>query len=290
MIKGYVEKIDSIISKDSGCRGLSEHIKTGDISEAINTLYSSERVIIVTGFCIKEAMIGETDGPIGTVSLCSGLKKLGKKTLIATDIYSSSLIARACAVMDIDMDILIIPLEDSKEYIERSFKKFNPDAVVAIERPGVSIDGKLYSMREEDLSDVIPKADDFFEIAKQNKIKTIAIGDGGNEMGMGNIREEVKRYVKHGEKICSVSTCDHLIVAGVSNWGGHGIVAGLSLLKGQNLLHTKEIELEMLESIVDEGAVDGCSKESDCTVDGLSLDINLNVLEDLRKVVDDALK
>ena len=290
MIKGYIEKIDRIISKDSGCRGLSEHIKTGDIYEAINTLYKSERIVVVTGFCIKEAMIGETDGPLGAVSLCNGLKKLGKKTLIATDIYSSSLIARACAVMDIDMEILIIPLEDSKKYIERSFKRFNPDAVVAIERPGVSGDGNLYSMSEENLSDVIPKADSFFEIAKQNKIKTIAIGDGGNEMGMGNIKEEVKKYVKHGEKICSVSTCDNLIVAGVSNWGGHGIVAGLSLLKGENLLHTKEIEQEMLESIVDEGAVDGCSKEPQCTVDGLDLDINLNVLEDLRKVVEEALQ
>lgn len=285
MIKDYIDKIDEIISKDCGCRGLRENVSTGDINGAIHGLNKSERIIVVTGFCVRDAMIGETDGPIGAVSLCSGLKKLGKKAIIATDIYSSSLIARACAVMDIDMEILIIPMEESESYIERSISRFKPDTIVALERPGAAKDGNVYSMRGENLSDIIPKADHFFDMAKDMGLKTIAIGDGGNEMGMGNIKNEVKNHVNHGEKICAVSTCDHLIVAGVSNWGGHGLVAGLSLLKGEDLLHSVDIEEEMLESIVDEGAVDGCSKESSLTVDGLDIKTNLNVLSDLKKVV-----
>ena len=49
---------------------------------------------------------------------------------------------------------------------------------------------------------------------------TIGIGDGGNEIGMGKIpHETIVKNIPNGDLIhCRVPT-DHLIVAGVSNWG-----------------------------------------------------------------------
>jgi hypothetical protein len=56
------------------------------------------------------------------------------------------------------------------------------------------------------------------------------------------------------------------------------------------LLHDTETEKRLLKSLAEAGAVDGCTKESTMTVDGLSLEDNLSVLELLREVVESAEK
>ena len=43
-------------------------------------------------------------------------------------------------------------------------------------------------------------------------------------------------------RIASVVRVDHLVVAGTSNWGAYGIVAGLERLTGRLLLHTPDQE------------------------------------------------
>ncbi|KJF28186.1 hypothetical protein TZ02_03720 [Clostridium aceticum] len=272
-----------------GCRGLGSGLKKGDFKLALEELNQAERMIIVTGFCIKDTMTGETDGPMGAVSLAVALKKLGKEVLIITDDYSYKLVTACCEVMDIHVDISLVPFEGAEFYCEKMMKDYAPDLVVAIERPGRAADGGCYSMRGEDLSSFVPNTDPLFSIAKRSGIKTIAVGDGGNEMGMGKIAEHIKENIKHGEKICAVSKADYLIIAGVSNWGGHGIVAGLSIMNSKMLLHHVDKEIAMLEGMVNVGGVDGCSKTSVCTVDGLSLEVNLSILEKLREIVSEAL-
>jgi len=53
----------------------------------------------------------------------------------------------------------------------------------------------------------------------QNKI-IISIGDGGNEVGMGNVKNKVEKFIPYGEKICANTECNYLLVCDVSNWGG----------------------------------------------------------------------
>ena len=51
---------------------------------------------------------------------------------------------------------------------------------------------------------------------------TIAIGDGGNEIGMGALPQGlIARHVEHGETIECVTPARQLIVAGVSHWGAY---------------------------------------------------------------------
>ena len=50
------------------------------------------------------------------------------------------------------------------------------------------------------------------------------IGDGGNECGMGSVRSAVVKHIPLGEEIGCVVPCDALIAAGVSNWGGWGLI------------------------------------------------------------------
>ncbi len=54
---------------------------------------------------------------------------------------------------------------------------------------------------------------------------TIAIGDGGNEIGMGNALEGLQQL----DIIPAVTPCDELLIADVSNWAAFGLIALMGL-------------------------------------------------------------
>jgi hypothetical protein len=101
---------------------------------------------------------------------------------------------------------------------------------------------------------------------------TIGVGDGGNEIGMGNVRARLGRLGPLMARIAAVVGTDHLVVAGVSNWGAYGITAELGRLAGRALLHTSETERRLIEACVKAGAVDGITRRPEATVDSLGLD------------------
>src|SRR3989442_14516603 len=55
-------------------------------------------------------------------------------------------------------------------------------------------------------------------------------------------------------RIASAVGVKYLVVAGVSNWGAYGIVAALSRLSGQMLLHGAAEERRLVEACVEAGA------------------------------------
>jgi hypothetical protein len=106
-------------------------------------------------------------------------------------------------------------------------------------------------------------------------VTTIGIGDGGNEIGMGKLPwDTIRRNIPNGDRIaCRVPT-DHLIVAGVSNWGAYALAAGVLLLrheKGDANLFDPDCERELLRVMVERGPlVDGVLGRPSVTVDGLT--------------------
>ena len=111
---------------------------------------------------------------------------------------------------------------------------------------------------------------------------TVGIGDGGNEIGMGAVRAKIARLDPLRARIATVVPADHLVVAGVSNWGGYGIVAALARLTGNDLLHTPELERRLIQACVAVGAHDGVTRRREHTVDGLSVDTHAAVVDLLR--------
>ena len=81
-------------------------------------------------------------------------------------------------------------------------------------------------MRGEDITAHCVFFDPFIS---QADCPTIAIGDGGNEIGMGNIAGALADL----DISASVTRCDELLVADVSNWGAYGLIAFLALWAGQ---------------------------------------------------------
>jgi hypothetical protein len=106
---------------------------------------------------------------------------------------------------------------------------------------------------------------------------------------MGNVHGRLARESALMAKIASVVRVDHLVVAGTSNWGAYGIVAGLTRLTGRPLLHTPATERRLIEACVAAGAVDGLRRWRRPTVDGLDLDTHAAVVELLRLAAPDPL-
>jgi hypothetical protein len=71
---------------------------------------------------------------------------------------------------------------------------------------------------------------------------------------------------------------DHLVVAGVSNWGAYGVVAQLGRLTGQPLLHTPTDERTMIDACVSAGAVDGLTRRREPTVDAHPADTHAAIV------------
>jgi hypothetical protein len=107
---------------------------------------------------------------------------------------------------------------------------------------------------------------------------TIGVGDGGNEVGMGNARGALSRQGALMARIASSVRVDHLVVAGVSNWGAYGIVTQLGRLAGQPLLHTPDDERRLIAACVDAGAVDGVTRQRERTVDRMDADTHAAIV------------
>ncbi|TCO69849.1 DUF4392 domain-containing protein [Marinisporobacter balticus] len=286
MYKKYFEQIEKIVRKNLDKRGMDQIRLVGELEKGARELWTSATVFIVTGFCIRDTLTGETDGPIGAISLAGALEQLGKKVVIITDKYSKEILERCCVVKKICAPVESVPHKAAKSFCDQLIEDYKPSHIIAIERPGRAKDGHCYSMRGEDLSDIVPNTDILFERAIERGITTLAVGDGGNEVGMGKVRSFVVHYVHQGEKICAALSCDCLLVAGVSNWGGHALTAALSLLSDSMLLHDMYTEIKLLKSMVEVGGVDGCTKKRALTVDGLSLEENIEILQKLRLLVE----
>src|SRR2546425_10429071 len=91
-------------------------------------------------------------------------------------------------------------------------------------------------------------------------------------MPMVVARAGLRRLGPLHARIASVVGVDHLVVAGVSNWGGYGVVAALSRLAGRDLLHTPELERRLVEACVAAGASAGVTPRRDATADGMPIE------------------
>ncbi len=271
-LRAIVARIDSLARRDAGGRGLAACAGPGDLLPAAAELLSGQRIILVTGFCIRAAMIGENDGPPGTLAIADALCQLGKEVVLLTDQHSAGLLVAGAATYGRAYRTVILSLapETARRQIADLVAAFTPTQVVAIERPGSAADGHRYSMRGEILDDLIAATDCLLEPPGGRTYKTIAIGDGGNELGFGSLREALKQQVRLGDLIFCSTAADYVIAAGISNWGASALVATLSLIAGRLLLRPPEHDYAVLQALLAAGAVDGCTGTTTLSVDGLA--------------------
>ena len=271
--KETIRQFELLARHDPGGRGLASSDAESHLYSAAANLLDAERVILVTGFCIRAAMIGETDGPSGTLAVAHALRQLGKEVVLVSDKFSDGLLEAGARVLGAPYPITVLsPVqEESDRAIDELLASFAPTQVVAIERPGSAIDGHRYSMRGEILDELVPSADRLLAPPGTRNYATIAVGDGGNELGMGHLRDSLMDRINLGELIFCDTEADHVIPAGISNWGAYALAASLAVLSGKAILIRPEDELAVLEAQVAVGAVDGCTRKNEVSVDGVPI-------------------
>jgi hypothetical protein len=260
--------IERILAEDPRQRGIAALVQWGALEAAARALFTARRVIVVSGFYLPVPRQGETDGPPGAKAIGQALGALG-------------------ATVDYVSDAPHLPLfaamgTPATAYAPDLLDRLRPTHLVATERPGRAADGHYYSMAGRDVTAHTAPIDELFLRAPALGLPTVAIGDGGNEIGMGNVQHLVRRDVPNGALIASVVPADHLIVAGVSNFGAYGLVAALSLLAGRDLLPADEAAAGDVRACVAAGACCGHTFRNEPLVDGTPLEASLEVLARLR--------
>lgn len=261
-----------------GTRGMDRiraAVPAGYCARAARLLLASRgRVLIGTGFPVGGSF--ETDGPIGAIALYRVLEALGHEPVFGCAPPISQVLARDFRTLEVP----ILSWEATVPVVEAALAEIRPSAIVSIERPGVAADGRYYNMRGRDISDFLAKFDLFFE---RSECPTIGIGDGGNEIGMGNALAELALL----PIVPSVTRCDELVIATVSNWGVYGIIAAMSRELGRDLFEGFD-PADVVRRLVDRGAVDGKTGCAECSEDGFPLDVGIEIIGRLRALLSPA--
>jgi len=284
-------RIEALLHEDVGRNVVPLMAATvGNLGRAARALGDAGGVGILTGFFVPggEIPAAETDGPAAAALLALGLTRLGVPCRLLTDPACSSACAaalRAAGASSVPVDIHQ-PGADTVG----TWREAGIDLAIAIERCGRGADGRLRNMRGQDLGAHAVPLDEVFLAGPW---RTIGIGDGGNEIGMGALPAGlIARHVRFGDRIACVTPADHLVVAGVSHWGGWGLLAALASIRPAwraTMLDCLDPALDraVLDAMVADGpAVDGVSLRRTATIDSLGLDVHHRKLLAIRAVID----
>lgn len=151
------------------------------------------------------------------------------------------------------------------------------------------------NMRGESVNGYVAKTHRLFEILAERRpdVVTVALADGGNELGSGSLLwEVVARAVRGpagGRAACRIPAA-HLLLAGVSNWAAYALGAAiLGLCQEKGMLRSMHAgrEEKLIEALMRAGAVDGVTGRREAAVDGLDLPSYLGVMQSIIDIAAD---
>ncbi len=285
--RSELSAIESVVCRDVGRKTADLMAATrGELAAAAESLARASGVGLITGFFVPRDDVAapETDGPVGTALLAAALSACDVATRLAVDAPCLAAVKAAAAAADgkVPVEVVADVAATAARWREASI-----DHVIAIERCGRSADGKPRNMRGVDVSPWTLPLDDLFA---DGPWKRLAVGDGGNEIGMGKLPAGlIARNVPNGEKIACVTSCDHLIVAGVSNWGAYGLMAALAVVRPEwrdriAMFLTAERDQAVTLAVIAAGGVDGVTAKREPTVDGFGADVHGALIAELRRI------
>ncbi|EFC44391.1 predicted protein [Naegleria gruberi] len=261
---------------------------------------SNKYISIITGFSVPPNGFSENDGPLGAIWIGLGIVKYSNlNVLYFVDENQYNAISKfANMVFESMKDRIKIvkitksDLDNVKQSSSISECIENIDSMISIERVGKTKDSNYYSMRGIDISSYNLSMDRLIDHVREIKPETqlISIGDGGNEIGMGNVIDGVAQFIPNGDKIACAVKCNQLLICGVSNWGGYLLYLlfehcnsslTLQTMQGINI----ELDRSYLEYMNNEcKMVDGVRNQPTMSVDGLEYDlVHANILKELNE-------
>ena len=256
------EALLRIVASDSQGRGASDLCRPEFWESALQLFIKASRIIIVTGFYIKNAGAPETDGLLGAVALGRAAARVGKSVAVLTDSRCYACLKACTRSVSGPVAVYV----DNYEKIPADV-----DLLVFIERPGHAADGRYYNMNGVDISDVTAPLDKASEAALKKGIPVLGIGDGGNEAGMGLLYDALSEKLPQYKPFLSKVPASVCLPVDVSNWGAYALSAVLSAFYRRWLGLDDGEEDNMLTAVLAKGAVDGVTGRADRSVDGIPL-------------------
>jgi len=268
------QKIESLLVTHNhrGMATAGASLEPGYLLRAARLIQASAgRVYILTGFPVGDTF--ETDGPAGAISLYRLCERLGSYPIILSDPAVTTALAaefRCHTLTDTSA-------AGARQSATALFKQAPPALVISIERPGAAQDGRCYNMAGDTISAHSAYSEAYLELAN---CPTIAIGDGGNEIGMGNLMGALSHFDIHP----AVSTCEELVVADVSNWAAYALCLITDWLNGARYCLADDVQAD-LEHLVSQGAVDGVTGHATATEDGFAEQSAQRLIHDIHTIL-----
>lgn len=325
------ESVDRIVTADLAFRGVvhllyppararaGRPLALAAASLLTERVHPGDMVLLATGWpdrpWVSEGIF-ETDGPPGAAALGRSMNlALGAVPVLVVErdlvpaaervLRGAGLVAlppeeaRRAATSDHPIHAgSVIPwpsdLGEAQVAARSALRDLSPTAVIAIEKGGMNANGRIHTRRGIDVTGPIAKVDPLLEIARDAGVATVGIGDGGNELGMGNIRDALRLSLPFGSEcacpckggIVPETEVDALVVAAVSNWGAYGVEACLAYLADKpEAMHDGTLEVLALQAGAEGGLMDGILGYVEPSADGLRADIHAAIVSMLRSLV-----
>lgn len=326
------DRLDRLVGLDIGNRGV-EHLYTaaraktgrsliGAAADALLAVPEGGTVLLTTGSVSRawiSAAIGENDGPSGAAAVARAMAIARHATLVlvaeeallpafgrvmqAAGLSVVDLAAARTASTDKSLATVVLhpyPTDDHAGQTAAGplLDDLKPDLLFSTERVGRNVNGVYYSMRGVDYGMGRARVDHVFDAALERGLPVVAVGDGGNEIGMANVADMVKAHVPFGADgdcacgggIGAITGCDVLVTAACSNWGCTAIAAAMAARCGDaRLLHTPDAEDRLLEVMTAEGLINSTHGIVDPNVDGIAKSSHVAIAELCRSIVAKAL-
>uniref|UniRef100_A0A8C9L4E8 D-glutamate cyclase n=1 Tax=Pavo cristatus TaxID=9049 RepID=A0A8C9L4E8_PAVCR len=223
-----IKTLESLIGIDPGNRGIVHLLRPGELLKACLSLSHSRSVLVTTGFPthFNYEPPEENDGPPGALAIAAMLQALEKDVAIVTDQRAMDLNKKIIeeavqiGILKKPVPLLSYQRESADSALTFLCENGNPrrprfDHLIAIERAGMAADGNYYNARKVNIKHLVDPIDELFLAAQTIPgITTTGVGDGGNELGMGKLKDAVKKHIKNGDVIACDVAADFAVVAG----------------------------------------------------------------------------
>lgn len=322
------ENLDSLMNLDPRgygvCRILysaarkytKEPLTINSARKLIRTLKEGDLVYILTGFVLLPFKKAEMDGIVSSILLARALVKgFNVKPVIICPKENIKAVENLAYVVGLHFQDNIEALKEyplslagitftknineAAQQADELIAKGLPSAVISIECPGANYLGVYHNAIGLDVTELEAKQDVLFMKLKKRGVLNIAIGDLGNELGMGTLKEHLEEFVPYAAKggckcgcnggILASVKADNIITATVSDWGCYGLIGALAYLKKDlNIMHTKEMEKDALITASRSGMIDMYG-DLVPAIDGCSLEMNLSIVNLMRECIASAI-
>ena len=331
-IRAMDERLDRLINLDIGERGV-EHLfraarggqgepLVGAAADALLSVPRGGTVVVTTGSVSRAWIspdVGENDGPSGAAAVVRALVLersatcvvLSEEALLAplrsvmsvagmvpVDLAAARLASVEGSLATVVMAAYPTQDEAGAEAAPRVLDDLSPDLLFSTERVGRNEHGIYHNMRGGDFGMGRARVDYLFDEALRRKLPVVAVGDGGNEIGMAKVADAVRAYIPFGDTCAcgcggglgAVTGADVLVTAACSNWGCTAITAAMAARTGDaRLLHTPEAEGRLLDHMISAGLINSAHGVINADVDGIARESHIAVAELCASIVRAAL-